>query len=236
MVETGAVVTAASESILAQRARGGLSPGMALMCLLLLHRDVEAVRRVLAAAGRGTARRRETARELATLLEDRLDAAGEVVAIAGRADGDGHDAASGADPEGGIERCRRLFNWAVGVNAEASVALYSLGTAALLEPATDEAADLMSTLGVVGSDRHVLDIGCGIGRFELALARRVASITGIDASTAMIEEARRRCEALANVRLLPTSGRDLRPFGDASFDAAVAVDSFPYLYQAGGAA
>ena len=32
-----------------------------------------------------------------------------------------------------------------------------------------------------------------------------------------------------------TSGRDLRPFADASFDTVTAIDSFPYVFQAGGA-
>jgi SAM-dependent methyltransferase len=38
------------------------------------------------------------------------------------------------------------------------------------------------------------------------------------------------------VRVLPTSGRNLGPFTDASFDAVLAIDSFPYVHEAGGTA
>ena len=58
-------------------------------------------------------------------------------------------------------------------------------------------------------------------------------MTGIDVSPAMVREARRRCETLANVTLLECEGRDLARFADASFDLVLAVDSFPYLFQSG---
>jgi SAM-dependent methyltransferase len=37
------------------------------------------------------------------------------------------------------------------------------------------------------------------------------------------------------VSFLQTSGLDLAPFRDRSFDLVLAVDSFPYLFQAGSA-
>lgn len=51
----------------------------------------------------------------------------------------------------------------------------------------------------------------------------------------MINIALMRCEPLANVHLLKTSGHDLREFVDHSFDTAIAVDTFPYLNQSGTA-
>jgi SAM-dependent methyltransferase len=39
---------------------------------------------------------------------------------------------------------------------------------------------------------HVLDVGCGVGRWSRVLAARGASVTGIDVSPTMIAEARRR--------------------------------------------
>ena len=51
----------------------------------------------------------------------------------------------------------------------------------------------------------------------------------------MIDAALRRCGQLGNVRLMKGSGRDLSEIADSSVDAAVAVDTFPYLNQSGGA-
>jgi ubiquinone/menaquinone biosynthesis C-methylase UbiE len=50
----------------------------------------------------------------------------------------------------------------------------------------------------------------------------------------MIREARVRCAHLPNVALRQISGHDLASFPDRHFDAVIAVDSLPYLYQAGG--
>jgi SAM-dependent methyltransferase len=220
-------------TILQERQQNRLSAGMALMQLLLQHRDIEVVRRGLATAGTDPALA-ATAAELAALLEARLEGAQAAIAIAAEAELADRDAT--APVEDGIERCRRLFDRAVGIDPLASVALYSFGTPELLAEATLEVATYLQELGIAAADRHLLDIGCGIGRFEQALAPHVGSVTGIDISPGMLEEARARCAGLANVRFQPTSGRDLQPFVDAGFDAVIAIDSFPYLYQAGGTA
>ncbi len=44
----------------------------------------------------------------------------------------------------------------------------------------------------VRSGTRVLDVGCGVGRWSRLLASRGASVTGIDLSPTMIDEARRR--------------------------------------------
>jgi SAM-dependent methyltransferase len=206
--------SAATEKILAAHAAGALSAGMALTRLLLLHRDLEAVRRLLAP---GT----ELAAELDTRWDGAVRAASILVA---------------ADAADSLDACRRLFDAAVAVSGPAAVALYSLGDEALLAEATAEVVGLLEALGIAALGRHLLDLGCGIGRLEAALAPKVAAITGIDLSPAMIRAAETRCAGLANVRLLQCLGRDLGMFPDGSFDAVIAVDSFPYLYQAGGEA
>ena len=78
----------------------------------------------------------------------------------------------------------------------------------------------------------MLDIGCGIGRVAQALAPRVRSVTGIDMSPGMIEEARHRCADLSNIEFCVCSGRNLADFADRAFDLVLAVDSFPYLVAA----
>ena len=62
------------------------------------------------------------------------------------------------------------YDRAVAVAPEAAVALYSLGDPAILERATAELAALLGDWGFLGADRDALDIGCGIGRIEQALA------------------------------------------------------------------
>jgi SAM-dependent methyltransferase len=130
-----------------------------------------------------------------------------------------------------LEHWRQWFDGAVRASPEASVALYSLGDAALLEQATEEVVSLLERLGVLGPEREVLDLGCGIGRFVEALAPRVAEVVGIDIAPGMLAAAQQRCAGLPNVRLLPTSGRDLAGFGCGSFDLVLAVDTMPYLYR-----
>ena len=138
-----------------------------------------------------------------------------------------------ASVDEGIAFCKRLFDWSVAQCAEASVALYSLGSPAILDAATREIIDVMRQWRLLGPSRRLLEIGCGIGRFQQALAENALEITGIDVSATMIQTARTRCAGYPNVSLLECSGRDLAMFAAESFDLVFAVDSFPYLYQSG---
>jgi ubiquinone/menaquinone biosynthesis C-methylase UbiE len=137
--------------------------------------------------------------------------------------------------EEGIAFCERLFDWSVQQSEEASVALYSLGNPELLERATREIVMQLERWGILSPDRTVLDIGCGIGRLEVELSSRVAVVHGIDVSMQMINAALRRCAPLSNVHLLKVTGRDLADYSDRSFDAVIAVDTFPYINQSGAA-
>jgi ubiquinone/menaquinone biosynthesis C-methylase UbiE len=132
-----------------------------------------------------------------------------------------------------IALTERLVDLSAPRGEEASVALNSLGDPEVLERATNEVVDRFERWGLLGPRKTVLQIGCGIGRFELALAPRVREAHGIDVSTEMIKVAERRCEALPNVFLRKTSGQDLAMFDAASFDLVYAVDVFPYLVQSG---
>lgn len=137
-----------------------------------------------------------------------------------------------SDDGDAVTAIREQFDSAVAVAPEASVALYSLGSADILDRATSEIVGRLSEWGLLRSDGTVLDIGCGIGRIERALAPLVGAITGIDISSGMIEEARRRCGDLDNVAFEQCGGRDFAGFRDRSFDLVMAVDSFPYLFAA----
>jgi SAM-dependent methyltransferase len=204
-------------AILARHRRGELSASMALAAMLVAERDLTALRLALDGAG---------ASDLRRLLDQHAAGTAQALAILRQ-----HD--QGAMREG-IEQVRDLFDVAVALSPAASVALYSLGDEGLLATATDEVVGLLDRLGVLGPHRHLLDVGCGIGRFEQALSPLAGSVTGIDISPGMIDAARIRCAGLPNVHHHLTSGRDLAQFRPGSFDAVIAIDSFPYLYEAGG--
>jgi SAM-dependent methyltransferase len=142
-------------------------------------------------------------------------------------------------PPGGadaIATVRDQYDRAVAAAPEAAVALYSLGSAEILDQATREIVGRLTEWHLLGNDRDVLDIGCGIGRIEKAVAGKVRRITGIDISAEMIGEAQRRCAGLSNTIFLQTSGRDLSAVDGNAYDLALAVDCFPYLVAAGIAA
>jgi SAM-dependent methyltransferase len=71
--------------------------------------------------------------------------------------------------------------------------------------------------------RTILDVGTGTGRAAIALARRGAAVTGVDASSEMLAVAERRTKS-ARVEATFARGdvHDLS-FSDRSFDAAVCL-------------
>lgn len=135
-----------------------------------------------------------------------------------------------------IVRCSALYDRAVAISPEASVALYSLGRADLLDQATAEIVALMRDWGLIGPDRLAVEIGCGIGRFLPPLARGGTRVIGIDISAGMLAEAGRRCRGVAGALPVRGTGTDLACIRDAGVDLVYAVDSFPYVVEAGHAA
>ncbi|HET6501269.1 MAG TPA: class I SAM-dependent methyltransferase [Amycolatopsis sp.] len=78
---------------------------------------------------------------------------------------------------------------------------------------------------VVG--RRILDAGCGSGPLFAALRDRGAVVTGIDASAGMLELARQRLGADADLRVVDLGGP--LPFPDGVFDDIVASLVLHYL-------
>lgn len=208
-----------------------ISPLIALSRLLLALGGVAETAEFLAAVARRWGRPLDPRlREAARLLHDHREGC-ERVAEMLREHPD-PERMSGP-PEEVVATFRRFFDRSVLRNEEASIAAYSLGAPEILRQVTAEIVALFDQWGLLGPDRKVLEIGCGIGRMQAALAPRVGEIHGIDISPKMIEAARRRCQDLPNVRFSVCSGRDLEEFSDESFDLVLAVDSFPYIHQAG---
>jgi ubiquinone/menaquinone biosynthesis C-methylase UbiE len=75
--------------------------------------------------------------------------------------------------------------------------------------------------------RRILDAGCGAGPLSAALRDRGAAVTGIDASAAMLELARRRLGDAAHLCLADLA--DPLPFPDDAFDDVVASLVLHYL-------
>jgi SAM-dependent methyltransferase len=146
----------------------------------------------------------------------------------------GDHSALGRDAAGGVAAVAAFFDRAVAHSPEAGVALYSLGDPAILAAATAELVRWLEGAGLLRPGADVLDLGCGFGRVAAALAPRCRSVLGLDVSAGMVAEARRRhAGRLPNVRFETTPGRDLAALPARAFDLVLAVDSFPYLVQAG---
>jgi SAM-dependent methyltransferase len=207
------------ETVLERYKAGALSAPVALMQLLIETEDVAATRAAV-----------EGIKELNQLLASN-SAGCERIAAMLRADVDSSQPAKSV--EEGIGFCERLFDWSVQQSEEASVALYSLGNPELLALATAEIVERLHEWGAVTKHTVLLDIGCGIGRLLTALAPDIRSATGIDVSSAMVKAARRRCAPYPNVTVIKGDGHGLGGLPDATFDVAIAVDSFPYLRQSG---
>ncbi|RDI60596.1 class I SAM-dependent methyltransferase [Nocardia pseudobrasiliensis] len=77
------------------------------------------------------------------------------------------------------------------------------------------------------SARRILDAGCGSGALTAMLRDRGAHVTGIDASTRMLNLARQRLGVDSDLRVADLA--DPLPFTDDSFDDVIASLVFHYL-------
>jgi SAM-dependent methyltransferase len=129
----------------------------------------------------------------------------------------------------------RFFDDALRISPHASVALYSLGDAALLQRATDEVLQYMQGRRLLGHRRRTLELGCGSGRMQLAIGPYVLEAAGADVSSAMIDAANKRRKGLSTVRFFHAPAHRLSQVPDGFYDLVFAVDSFPYIVNAGPA-
>lgn len=214
---------AACLHIAARHRAGELSAQVALMQMLLASEDVALVERALAqlAGSQGD--------ELARVYADNRAGCARIADLLRR-----EQTLSGTRSV--AERLafqQQLFDGLVAQSEETSVALYSLGSPQILAAATAEIVTLLEARGLLGAGARVLDVGCGIGRMAIALAPRVARVDGIDLSPRMVEVASRRCAELTNVSMRVCSGQDFAGAEDQTYTLVLAVDSFPYVVEAG---
>lgn len=212
-----------------RHAQGTISAQIALMEMLIASEELGPIEQALAHLARA-----EGAGPHQELLRVFADNRAGCDTIARQLRGESA-ATSWPSSSASIAYYRALFDGMVSQSEETSVALYSLGNPQILAAATDEIVALLQRTHVIAPHTRVLDVGCGIGRMEVALAPHVAHIQGIDISPRMIAAARRRCAGLANVRLATCSGHDFADVASAEKELVLAVDSFPYVVQAGAA-
>jgi SAM-dependent methyltransferase len=215
-------------------AEGRVPANIALMRFLIEARDRTEADEVLSRIEADVARERTTEaaerlRRLVALWHENPQAFAMVKTVLADVEHGG----TAPSPQEGVSRWAALFGRMAEAAPEGGVALYALGNPDLLRAATDEVVQLLSRWNLLGPDKTVLDIGCGIGRFITALAPDVGHITGLDIAEAMIARARERCANRPNVTLLVSSGQDLAPIADGAIDLVLAADVFPYLVQTG---
>ncbi|MGB0133181.1 class I SAM-dependent methyltransferase [Dokdonella sp.] len=90
------------------------------------------------------------------------------------------------------------------------------------------AHQVSAALDLQPGDR-VLELGCGVGRIGHEIAPRVAHWEGTDISSNMIDVARDRLKAHANVGFTELARSDLQPLADGSFDKAYCVAVFIHM-------
>ncbi len=171
-------------------------------------------------------------RETARLLHDHREGC-EGVALMLREHPE--PAVSSAPADDVIAANRAFFDRSVSRNEMASVAAYSLGDPKILAKATREVVDLLTRWELLGPDQRTLEIGCGIGRMQEALAPRVGEAHGIDISPRMLDAARKRCAGFPTLISPWARGAISPPSRPKAWTWSTPVDSFAYIAQAGPA-
>jgi len=139
----------------------------------------------------------------------------------------------GSPTDDPIKYWKKFFDLAAMEAADSAAALYALGRADILDAAASEILTRLQEWEVLARAANVLEIGCGTGRFIAPLAIAGCRAIGIDTSFGMLRRAGRRCGNLKSALVMQTSGRDLSMFADSTFDAVLAIDSYPYIVAAG---
>jgi SAM-dependent methyltransferase len=104
--------------------------------------------------------------------------------------------------------------------------------AQFLESGERDLADLVLDGIQLGPEASALEIGCGVGRLLVPLARRVARALGVDISPVMIETSRAYLASAQNASARLTDGT-LSGVGDASLDFVFSFIVFQHIPAVG---
>ena len=83
----------------------------------------------------------------------------------------------------------------------------------------------------IGSDKNVLDIGCGTGHSSALIKETGATVVGVDASQGMVEYANKTFDGIE----FQVGGLEELAFGDDEFDVVFAANSVQYAADLGTA-
>src|ERR1044071_4679466 len=168
--------------ILEQCARQETSPAITLLRLMFISSDETDLRELMQFAGQSAADSSNLALgELCALYEENKSAYQRIGTLPEAPPVT--DSMSAAEQ---IDRLRASFDSWVQKDAPLSVALYTFGNEKLIHKATQEVVDALDNWGVLGPEVDALQIGCGTGRVESLLCRKVRLAWGIDISASMI--------------------------------------------------
>jgi SAM-dependent methyltransferase len=224
-----AAIPVAPRDVLRRLQRGDLPANVALMHLIM-HADApaqvgEAIRAGLAMSA-ATPSARSPTNALSKIWAQSPDAWSIVKGIVSVQQ-------KGPQTAGPIEYWTRFFDLAAAKAADSATALYALGRADILNAATREVMRRLREWKVLARASNILEIGCGTGRFVAPLAMAGYLTIGVDTSCGMLQLAKLRCWTLRSALLVQTGGHGLSMFADSTFDAVLAIDSYPYIVAAG---
>jgi ubiquinone/menaquinone biosynthesis C-methylase UbiE len=74
----------------------------------------------------------------------------------------------------------------------------------------------------LGQNEHVLDVGCGTGLLFQHVAKSAKLVVGIDVSSKILREAKKRTEQLLNTAVIRADA-DYTPFQNQTFDQVFAI-------------
>src|SRR3954452_23546278 len=80
--------------------------------------------------------------------------------------------------------------------------------------------------------RRALEIGCGPGRLMRPMSRHFGEIHGVDVSDEMVRRAEKNLADVPHAHPHHTSGSDLTPFADESFDLVYSYAVFQHIPSA----
>jgi SAM-dependent methyltransferase len=208
-----------------------IAPHMALMMLFINCSSESGAREELLGAIRDAAPASKAKLTELKNLWDRSPESFSLIAQINRLAGTGR----GATKNGCVRQYRAAFDKAVSISAEGSVALYSLGNRNLLDSITSEMLALMRHWELFDANSLVADIGCGTGRFERFLAPHVGGIIGLDISGQMLQLAAEAARGFSNALFVQVAGTGLCVLRHNTCNLILAIDSFPYIVDTGGA-
>ncbi|MEU1762946.1 NAD-dependent epimerase/dehydratase family protein [Micromonospora sp. NPDC005652] len=114
------------------------------------------------------------------------------------------------------------------ISAEDAIVLCQGKPTAISEGYAGWESDCLAAMLPDLDDRHVLDLGCGVGRLLPGLAARSGQVTGVDIAPGMLERARARVADAPNAQLLLGSVVDV-PMPAGAVDAVVCLGVFEHI-------